>query len=73
MQKFIKQSLLLAIMVLMTIIMAACGGTLRTCSDCRQDFRGNAYYGWTRSIILCEDCALDFWHPLRIDHLRVQD
>lgn len=49
--------------VLLSTILTACGKNW-TCDQCGKDFRGTAYYDYTETMTLCEDCARTYWMPL---------
>ena len=57
-----KQICLILVSTLLMILLTACGKEW-TCDNCGKEFRGTAYYGYSSTETMCEDCARTYWAP----------
>lgn len=53
----------LILALLLLTLLASCGKDW-TCDQCGKDFHGDAYYDYSETMTLCEDCARTYWMPL---------
>lgn len=64
-----KMFVLLACALLLLSLLAACGKEW-ACDQCGKTFRGDAYYDYSQTMTLCEDCARSYWMPLPIENYK---
>lgn len=71
MKKFVVSWVLI---VVMTVLLSACGGSgSYVCKDCGEE-TSKAYYDMRsdKSSVMCEDCARKYWMPLDYRTYRVK-
>jgi len=72
MKKIKLQSIILAILVAMAMLLSACGSA-HTCTSCGRNFRGNAYAGVFPGTVMHAACARQYWHPMDISNFRIRN
>jgi len=72
--KKLKKIIMIIALCLISVFMSGCSSNSRTCFQCGEDFRGNAYYCvlMRDERVMDEECARRYWFPLSIENMRVR-